>query len=83
MNKPNSPAPARDGACAPSGRHLRQLYDEAYQKLEPLLAEAPEQSFSTLMFLALQRLQGHYPHLSHGEIEALFLGLMKRRPPRH
>lgn len=66
----------------PSHSHLKQIYDEAAKKLEGLFAEPGEQSFSTLMYLALTKLHSAYPHLSHDELEALFMGLVHRRQGR-
>jgi hypothetical protein len=61
------------------GQQLRALYGEAGLKLESLFSEASEVSFSTLMYLGMNKLHAAYPQLSHDEIEALFMGLVKRR----
>lgn len=85
MNEPNrlpTTKPSMGGTHAPRGHDLRTLYDEASHKLEPLFAESKEQSFSTLMYLALNRLHNTYPQLSHDELEALFMGLVNRRNSR-
>jgi len=64
------------------GQELHALYDEAAKKLEPIFADTAEQSFSTLMYLAMHTLHGAYPQLSHDELEALFMGLVKHQRAR-
>ena len=75
-----SPAPATTPPFMQTrGQQLHALYGEASLKLESLFSEAGELSFSTLMYLGMNQLQSAYPQLSHDEVEALFMCLVKRR----
>lgn len=75
-----SSAPASNPAFTQTrGHQLRALYGEASLKLESLFSEASDLSFSTLMYLGMNQLHAAYPQLSHNEVEALFMGLVKRQ----
>jgi hypothetical protein len=64
----------------PKSRQKQQLLlDDALEKIEPIIKDNDPENTSTRFYRIMQNLHGHYPYLNGGELEALLLGLLKKK----
>lgn len=79
IDRPISAGADERGLARKPGQSIEALYDEAYRLVEPIFRGNDRLVPSTLMFRAMQTLHGRYPHLSEGELDALFMGMLKHK----
>lgn len=73
-----------DKNVTPSGypkSRLKQqlLLDDALEKIEPIIRNGDSENASARFYRIMQKLHSNYPYLNGGELEALLLGLLKKK----
>ena len=64
----------------PKSRQKQQLLlDDALEKIEPIIRNGDSENASARFYRIMQQLHSNYPYLNGGELEALLLGLLKKK----